>query len=413
LFLRALYPLLTSARFSPPATASALRLTCSAAEQQPAASGMTRHAKNACSYAVFSHAERQRLQYGTQSRRTGLDAQKPFNACDLCLHPAEQPVLCSKGHLFCRGCILESLAQQKELNKLALQKWELQQQEAVTKVQTDAAAEKQKQIANFEKLDAALLKGNERLSAGAAAASSASSGASAPAGYVRVETSSSKGVGYVVDRAAVAAHNDPSAPREVQAARAAYLPAFWAPSMAPADVGEAKLTGPPPQVCQCPSSKHPLKLKQLRPVHWHFEREKSEGEVRATSASGATSNQNASFKPICFACKRQLQNQTPMFCVKTCGHVACRVCVDTIMLGKKRSNSVHASSNGASAAAAAAAAESKAADAADGITSTRLACLECDEPCSNDDLVQIVAATGFAASGNALATAKLTPAFRC
>jgi nitric oxide synthase-interacting protein len=396
---------------------------------------MTRHAKNACSYAVFSHAERARLKYGTQGRRAGAEAQKPFNACELCLHTAEQPVLCSKGHLFCRGCILEFLAQQKELNKIALQKWELQQSSAAAKVESDAAALKQKQLINFEKLDAALLKGNERadnLSA-AAAGSSASKGAgaggaaaaaAAPAGYVRVETN--KGGGFVVDRAAVHAHFDPKASREDQAARSSYLPAFWAPSMAPMDVGEAKMTAPPSQQCMCPgggsgngNGSHALKLKQLRPVHWHLERTKSEGAVRATSSAGATSTQSASCKPMCFPCKRQLQNQTPMVCVRSCGHVLCRVCVDTLLRGKKHSqqHSVHSS-----AAAAASSSESKAGDSAaaaaassssSSSSSTRLSCLECDELCTEDDLVPIVATGGFAASGNTVTTAKLTPAFRC
>ena len=384
---------------------------------------MSRHAKNACSWAVFSHAERARLTYGTQQRRVGLDAQKPFDHCELCLHVADQPVVCHKGHVFCRGCILESLAAQKETNKLAAAKFEQQQTEAAQADQISAAKLKQQQLDAFQRLDAALLKGNARTdnvvppptrpaastsaagSAGADAAAAASAdGAAAPAGYVRVETN--RGVGFVVDRATVHAQNDPNAPREVQAARKAYMPAFWAPSMAPADVGEAKMIAPPPSHCVCPGSNHTLRLKQLRPIRWHREREKAEATVRATSAT-ATVTSNAGHRVICFACKRLLQNQTPMVANLKCGHVSCKACVDSMMRGKKRSQALPAAPAAAGADAAAAPSASAT------VASSSMLCLECEEPCKDDDLVQIVATGGFAASGNQIAKAKLTPAFRC
>ena len=333
----------------------------------------------------------------------------------------------------CVGCILESLQMQKDLNKLAQAKWAAQQ--ASAGLEAEAAAQKLKdtQRANFEKLDAALLKhGNARTdntapppvrpaSAGpspyapsaaasaAAAASTAAAAASstaAPAGYVRVETNS--GTGFIVDRDAVHAQNDPSASRELQGARKEYFGAFWMPSMAPADVGEAKMSAPPPTHCLCPGSNHTLRLKQLRPLHWHMERERSEATVRATSSSGATSTTTAAFKPMCFACKRRLQNQTPMMANLKCGHVVCVQCVNTIMKAKKSTTTTAA----ASAAAASTSSAPAAAAAASGATAPML-CAECEDPCSADDLVQIVASTGFAATGNTIAKSKLTPAFLC
>ena len=406
---------------------------------------MARHAKNACSYSVFSAAERKRLTYGTQSRRVGGDAQKPFDHCEICLHVAEQPVICQKGHVYCRPCILESLAQQKEINKLAAQKYAQQQAQASAEAEAKEQKSKEAQRANFEKLEAALLRhGNTRTDAnyrtsgegggGAAAsaaaasssvaaasaaagssstaaavsaASSAVAAAPAPAGYLRVETNA--GTGFIVDRALVHSHTDAATDaREAQAQRKAYFPAFWMPSEAPADVGEAKMNAPPPQHCLCPAGSHPLKLKQLRPVRWHRETEVSAAETKATSASGATAVSLARFKPICFACKRTLDNRIPMMANLQCGHVVCKACVESLMIGKKATAA--AAEN---AAASASASSSSVASPSVPPPAPRLVCVECEDPCSLADLVTVVAATGFASTGNTIAKAKLTPAFLC
>jgi hypothetical protein len=336
-----------------------------------------------------------------------------------------------------------------------MQKYLMQQEEEKQKPAIEEAKLKQKQVAAFEKLDAALLKGNARAdlstptpvrpaSAGAgpyaplpapsnsaapSAAAASSAPAAAPAGYVRVETTT--GTGFIVDRASVHAQNDPNASREVQAQKASYMPSFWMPSMAPTDQGEAKLNAPPPQHCVCPGSNHTLRLKQLKPLRWCLDAEKSESSIRATSAHATTSGGIATNRPICFSCRRQLSNQVPMHANLKCGHVVskleeergtlsspfsflshhirglcscgmqvCSACVDRVMRGRKaKANSVAAATPGAASTPPAGA--------------STLLCAECDEPCVEQDLVQIVAATGFAATGNQVATAKLTPAFRC
>lgn len=76
---------------------------------------MTRHSKNNTAASVFTKAEHNKLKslYGTQRARLGADSLRPCDACSLCLCPAVTPVACSKGHLFCRECVLKDLVEQK------------------------------------------------------------------------------------------------------------------------------------------------------------------------------------------------------------------------------------------------------------------------------------------------------------
>lgn len=78
---------------------------------------MTRHSKNNTASAVFTSAERSRLDYGTQHARAGKDSFRSFDACHLCLHTVKEPVCCEKGHLYCRACIVDSMLAQMDANK--------------------------------------------------------------------------------------------------------------------------------------------------------------------------------------------------------------------------------------------------------------------------------------------------------
>ena len=77
---------------------------------------MSRHSKNNTAGPTFTYHEKKMLknQYGTISQRMGLDSQLPFSYCHLCLHPVSNPHTCTKGHLFCRNCIIENLFEQKK-----------------------------------------------------------------------------------------------------------------------------------------------------------------------------------------------------------------------------------------------------------------------------------------------------------
>ena len=362
---------------------------------------MTRHAKNAAAMSIFSHAERSRLTYGTQSRRAGLDSQRVFDSCELCLTTADNPVLCQAGHIFCRGCILEWIAQQKEGHKLLAKKVEAQQTEQQREKERQEEKERMEREKKFEAGEGTVL-------AASASSSSSSSSGTAPAGYVRVQTTS--GGGYVIDRELVSKLAEGGA--TAQSTKKEFLPCFWLPSMAPSDVGEAKLPAPgtagaAKEQCTCPGgSGHVLKLKHLKPVKWNIDRMGTAKQSDTTSTSTEESKASSSTvgRPQCFSCKKALSNQTPMACIRSCGHVACKRCVDTLMLNKKTSQTLSSASSSTSSTPAAASSSSAPAS---------LICLECDRPCKQDDIVPIVASGGFAANGATVAKKALTPAFRC
>ncbi|KAJ6706911.1 ENOS INTERACTING PROTEIN [Salix viminalis] len=78
-----------------------------------------RHSKNNNDLAFFTYDEKKKLGYGTQKERLGKDSIKPFDACCLCLKPFIDAMSCSKGHVFCKECILECLLAQKK----DIQRW--------------------------------------------------------------------------------------------------------------------------------------------------------------------------------------------------------------------------------------------------------------------------------------------------
>jgi nitric oxide synthase-interacting protein len=77
---------------------------------------MTRHSKNNTANSVFSKAERDKLSahYGTQRALLGSNSHRLFDACSLCLSRAVTPVTCSKGHLFCKECVMKDLLSQRD-----------------------------------------------------------------------------------------------------------------------------------------------------------------------------------------------------------------------------------------------------------------------------------------------------------
>lgn len=79
---------------------------------------MTRHSKNNTTAGSFTHAERQKLSYGSQSSRCTKDSLRPFTHCHLCLEVARDPNSCPMGHVACRSCFLEDILSQKNNNKL-------------------------------------------------------------------------------------------------------------------------------------------------------------------------------------------------------------------------------------------------------------------------------------------------------
>jgi nitric oxide synthase-interacting protein len=107
---------------------------------------MTRHSKNNCALGHFTHAEKQKLKnvYGTVSQRLGGDSMRKYDACCLCLNTAISPVICTKGHLFCKECILSNIMSQKK---------DLSTQEQSIKAQNALVAQQEQQISTNKSVE--------------------------------------------------------------------------------------------------------------------------------------------------------------------------------------------------------------------------------------------------------------------
>ena len=73
---------------------------------------MSRHSKNNNTRGFFTYEERVKLDYGTKRRRIGRDSLLNIFDCFICTSRVRDPMVCSKGHLSCRECLLNSLLSQ-------------------------------------------------------------------------------------------------------------------------------------------------------------------------------------------------------------------------------------------------------------------------------------------------------------
>lgn len=110
---------------------------------------MTRHSKNNTTSGSFTYAERQKLNYGSQSARCSKETLRPWTHCHLCLKPAQEPNACPRGHLTCRQCVLEDILAQKVQFKTKLAEEENILMEAERKKQKFEEEERKEALKEF------------------------------------------------------------------------------------------------------------------------------------------------------------------------------------------------------------------------------------------------------------------------
>ena len=101
--------------------------------------------------------------YGKQKSRLGRENFKAFDACNLCLQRARDPVVCeSYAHIFCRECIMENLLTQlKEIKRMQAELDRRLKDDEEERAQEDEEA-KQRAIRDFELLQMGLELRNSR-----------------------------------------------------------------------------------------------------------------------------------------------------------------------------------------------------------------------------------------------------------
>lgn len=171
--------------------------------------------------------------WGTLKVREGKDAKGDFDGCMLCLHQAKEPMMCPKGHLYCKACIYQFLIKQK-----------IEQKEQMVKFQEFNA--KQKQEKEEEKVNEELQKLEDFKKGETSITSSSSKKRKAGdplLGYTTYKTS--KGDVYLVDKEIVKEHSVGTVDlsEEERKRRALILPCFWVPNLTP-DARKEKVDAP-------------------------------------------------------------------------------------------------------------------------------------------------------------------------
>jgi nitric oxide synthase-interacting protein len=114
--------------------------------------------KRNTSRAVFTSHERSlaKSAWNSTSARLSRDSFLPFASCQLCLQPAQKPVSCSHGDIFCRECALSNiLSQKKEIKRLEKTR-EKEEKEAEEDRNREEDEAKERSVREFERVQMGL-----------------------------------------------------------------------------------------------------------------------------------------------------------------------------------------------------------------------------------------------------------------
>lgn len=307
---------------------------------------------------------------------------RKFDQCGLCLNTAENPCLCSKGHLFCKECIITSLLDQKRemLNvQASLDRLEREFEQERHKARERALKHVQ---SNFERIDSGVSRlekskdhsqrrsrSPERRNDNSMRNRSRSPLASNSLSDLpaRIAEQAEKRLNEIMKELAE---------EQIQAKRD-KIPAYWLPSLTPsAETSKEELVKRTEEALRkgldtkCYISDklgHEVNNKSLINVHF----------VTGSGGKAGSDNRSKREEKICPSCKKTLNNVNRLFVIKRCGHVHCSTCVETLLRPALREAGKDKQS--------------------------RPTCLECDTRIKSDlkDLLPIQReGTGFTSAGN-------------
>jgi len=297
------------------------------------------------------------LDWGTRKRRIGAASVKDFDACGVCLSQAVEPLVCPKGHVFCKACIYECLLAQKQFIKKQQEKYAKQEEDAEKDVKEQEVEKQIQTVEKFEKQENAVLvrtpavfdKKTKRIAE--------------PHKNAPFTPGVSTKLVVVSDKDKKKPKKDEEVDEE---AKMRELPCYWIPNLTPEQGKEVKVSAPN-TFTVCPTG-HPCRMKQLCPVNFSLRVDKDkEKAVTSTVKSG---------RYRCYSCSKDLTNTIKTACLRKCGHVMCQACATTIVK-------------------------------VDGSCT-------CGKVNKSKDVVELeLGGTGFASTGSFTAETKATPAFTC
>lgn len=233
--------------------------------------------------------------WGTLKVREGADAKGDFDSCVLCVHQAKDPLLCPKGHIYCKACIYEFMLKQKAHKREQQEAFEQQQAKLAGEKQQEQADEEERKLEDFKRGEISVTTGLGKRKHGGNLT-----------GYETYKTD--KGEVYLVDKEIVKKHavgtallND-----EEKQKRAKILPCFWIPNLTPASK-EATLAAPNPHLVD--PFGNIIKRKQLKAVKFTLT---PEGKKNPKLRKGAF---------MCPLSKKTLANGHKLFFIAPTGDV--------------------------------------------------------------------------------------------
>lgn len=234
---------------------------------------MSKHSKNNTSKAVFTNFERARaqgLKSGTEKLRLGRDSMKPFDACCITLEAVINPVADLQGHLYSKSAIYDHVLEQSRLYKVQLKAYNKEQE-------------------NLKKLEETIAQNNF-----------------------------SRSVAEFDERESKITSKETTNQKPQTKLSTSTLNSFWIPELAP-QAKENALTKPS-KILKSPFG-FPIKLKDLV-------------SLNLTPIPNDVNHDDSILKTgryMCPLCKKSLNNVKGVQCLKSCGHVFCSTCVDTIL----------------------------------------------------------------------------------
>lgn len=282
------------------------------------------HSKRNTSRAVFTSYERDQAKkaWGATSARLTRESMLPFSACRLCLEPAEDPVSCTHGDIFCRECALSNiLAQKKEIKRLERVREQEAREQAEEAGRRDAEAQ-QREVREFEKTlsgvgSSAVTNSRKPGADPATRSSTISENDTSRPGKRKFEMDDEE-----LQR--IAALDRAKARKALDDEKAAKpkLPSFWTPSITPTSNTKDALhdvTKKAKSTPTCPASQEnsPHVYSMATLVTVHFTEEEDEKTRRK--------------QRLCPSCKKGLTNASKAMLTKPCGHVICGSCVAKFM----------------------------------------------------------------------------------
>lgn len=251
-----------------------------------------RHSKNNNDLGFFTYEEKRKLGYGTQRERLGKDSIKPFDVCSLCLKPFVDPLLCPKGHVFCKECIYECLLAQKRDIKRKQIAHSSQQKQDADDDQEKLMQQKTRELIAFDQQNH-----------------------SAVPQYSDRKHSQDKNGSFHGANSVKATSYEEEALRTMKA--------FWLPSATPD--APIKVAAPSTSTL-CPEGKEKIKLKNLFPIHLTVDGSSNGDDAESRKRRKKNSGVGDSY--ICPSCKVTLTNTISLVAINTCGHVFCKKCGD-------------------------------------------------------------------------------------